>query len=108
MAHPPDPVLINARREAWIIFGAWLTCTIYCCTYYYLFGLSRPGNPLGPEDVRPVLGMPSWVFWGIFAPWVAFFVFNIVFAGFYMKDDPLGADHTQELERDIREGAGQE
>ncbi|MFO0953976.1 MAG: hypothetical protein U0835_23030 [Isosphaeraceae bacterium] len=58
----------------------------------------------GAEEIRPVLGMPSWVFWGILAPWAACAVFSIGFAGFYMADDDLGEDHTPELEADIREG----
>ena len=65
----PDPVLKNARREAIIIGLVWLAATAYCCVYCYLFGYIRAGQPLGPQDVRPILGMPSWVFWGIMVPW---------------------------------------
>jgi hypothetical protein len=99
-----DPVLVNARREGIVIGIAWLAATTYCCTYCYLFGYIRPGHPLGNEDVRPILGMPSWVFWGIMVPWLVCAVFSIWFAAFVMKDDDLGKDHTPELEEDIREG----
>jgi hypothetical protein len=102
--HEPDPVLVNARREAVIIGLVWLASTIYTCIYCYLFGYIRPGRPLGPDDVKPVLGMPSWVFWGVMAPWAVCSVFTFWFAGFYMADDDLGKDHTPELESDIREG----
>jgi hypothetical protein len=102
--HEPDPVLKNSRREAAIIGLVWLAATVYSCTYSYLFGYIRPGHALGPADVRPVFGVPSWVFWGILAPWAVCALFSFWFAGFYMADDDLGSDHTPELEQDIREG----
>ncbi|MBX6315902.1 MAG: hypothetical protein IRY99_23765 [Isosphaeraceae bacterium] len=104
MPHREDPVLRHARREAIIISLVWLAATVYCCTYAYLFGYIRPDRPLGPEDVRPVLGMPSWFFWGVMVPWIICGLFTFWFAGFYMADDDLGRDHSAELEADIREG----
>jgi len=98
-----DPVLRHARREAWIIAASWLLATAYSCTYCYLYGYIRPGRALGPADVRPILGMPSWVFWGVLAPWAACAGFTVWFAGFFMTDDDLGKDHADELEADIRE-----
>jgi hypothetical protein len=96
--------LTNARREGLIIGAAWLACTVYSCAYSYVFGYIRPGRPLGPDDVQPILGMPSWFFWGVIVPWAACAVFTFWFAGWYMTDDDLGKDHTPELESDIREG----
>ena len=104
MSKDTDPVLKHSQREALIIAGAWLASTIYSCAYSYLFGYIRPGAALGVEDVRPMLGMPSWFFWGVLVPWGACALFTFWFAGFVMTDDDLGADHTPELERDIREG----
>jgi hypothetical protein len=103
---PPreDPVLRNARREAVVIFIAWVAATAYSCAYSYFFGYIRPGHELGPADVRPILGIPSWVVWGIIAPWLACAAFTVWFAGFVMADDDLGVDKTPELEADIREG----
>jgi hypothetical protein len=107
---PPDtdPVLKNARREAIIIGVVWFLAMFYCCAYCYAFGYIREGHPLGPRDVHPILGMPSWVFWGIMAPWAACGAFTAWFAGFFMADDDLGTDHTPELETDIREGGARE
>jgi hypothetical protein len=102
-----DPVFKHARREAIIIFAAWLSATAYCCGYCYLHGYERPGQVLGAEDIAPVLGVPSWFFWGVLAPWAACALFIFVFAGFCIADDDLGADHEPELEDDIREGAHQ-
>ena len=78
--------------------------TTYCCAYSYWFGYDRPGRVLGPGDVKPVFGVPSWAFWGFLVPWIVCGLFTFWFAGFYMADDDLGRDHTGELESDIREG----
>src|SRR5262249_44079857 len=99
-----DPLLRHSRREATIIGLVWAAATAFCCTYSYLFGYMRDGHALGKADVRPIFGMPSWVFWGYIVPWAVCGVFTFWFAGFYMKDDDLGADHAVELDRDIREG----
>jgi hypothetical protein len=99
-----DPVVTNARREAIVIGLAWLAATVYTCAYCYAFGYTRPDAPRVVADIRPVLGMPSWFFWGVMAPWAVCAAFTFWFAGFYMADDDLGSDHTPELESDIREG----
>jgi hypothetical protein len=104
MPHRDDPVLRHARREAIIIGLVWLASTIYSCAYSYAFGYNRPGRELGPADVRPILGMPAWVFWGVVVPWACCAAFTFWFAGFFMAEDDLGKDHAAELEADIREG----
>lgn len=99
-----DPVLKNSRREAWVIIAAWGAATLYCCAYYYLFGTIRPGRELGVGDIHPTLGMPSWFFWGVIAPWVACGLFTVWFAGFVMAEDDLGADRSDRLDDEIRDG----
>jgi len=103
MPRQDDPTLRNARREAWIILSAWAIATLYCCTYFYLFGSIRPGRPLGRADVQPVLGIPSWFMFGVLLPWGVCGVFTVIFAGFVMGDDDLGADHSSELEAEIHD-----
>jgi hypothetical protein len=104
MPRPPDPTLIHARREAIIIGLTWLAATTYSCTYCYFFGYQSQTHPLTINDIHPILGMPSWVFWGVIAPWLVCAVFTFWFAGFFMADDDLGKDHSEELNLDIREG----
>lgn len=100
-----DPVLRHARREGiWIIL-AWTMATVASCLISYFLGYSTPERPLGPEDVRPILGMPAWFFWGVILPWLGSGVFIFWFAGRVMIDDDLGSDHSAELEQNIRDGA---
>lgn len=101
-----DPVFKHSRIEAITILAAWLAATAYCCIVCYLLGYERPGFSPGVEDIQPILGIPSWFVWGVLVPWIACAVFIVIFAGFLMVDDDLGADHEPELEGDIREGAG--
>lgn len=104
MSPQPDPVVINARREGWIIALLWLAATTYCCVYCAFYGYRTASKPLDVADIHPILGVPSWVVWGIFAPWAVCSLFTFWFAGFSMSDDDLGEDHAEELESDIREG----
>lgn len=99
-----DPVLKNARREAVIIGLAWLASTVYSCGYSYAFGYKRAGWTPGVADIHPIFGVPSWVVWGVIAPWFVCGLFTLWFAGFSMTDDDLGEDRAVELETDIREG----
>ena len=71
---------------------AWLCCTIYCVVVSYWLGYSTPDRPLDVGDVRPILGIPSWVVWGYLAPWFACGIFTVWFGGRYMVDDDLGDD----------------
>jgi len=99
-----DPVVRNARREGTIIGLVWLASTLYCCFYSWAFGYSSPDHPLTRADVRPILGIPSWAFWGYIVPWGVCALFTIWFAGFYMIDDDLGRDHAADRDKDISGG----
>jgi hypothetical protein len=81
-----DPLLSNARREALIVGGVWLTAMTYTVGYCAAFGY-------GPDtrELKLVWGFPDWVFWGIVTPWVACVVFGIWFAYAYMSDDDVNA-----------------
>ena len=106
--HHHDPTYRNARREAIIIGLIWLASTIYCCAYCYLFGYTSPERPKTAADIAPIWGIPSWVLWGVMAPWIVCTLITFWFAGVYMADDDLGQDHAIELESDIREGGENE
>lgn len=100
------PTFLHSRREALIIFCIWVACLLWAVPYCYLTGY---GHPIDPDNLSTVLGIPSWVFWGIFAPWLVADAFTIWFCFFYMQDDELGvadeggdgarsADHGEQVE----------
>src|ERR1700761_2473907 len=100
--HHNDPTYRNARKEAIGIGLIWLASTIYCCVYSYVYGYIRSDRPMTAADIAPIWGIPSWVVWGVLAPWIVCSILTFWFAGFYMADDGLGKDHAGELEGDIR------
>lgn len=81
-----DPLVLHARREALVILLAFLVCLIWSVGWCYLSGY--PGPDGGP--VSKVLGMPSWVFWGVLVPWIGADLFAVWFCFFFIADDPLG------------------
>lgn len=81
-----DPVVVHARREAVVILVAFAVCLAWSVTWCYLAGYHEPGAA-GPATV---LGMPSWVFWGVLVPWLGADLFACWFCFCFMADDPLG------------------
>ena len=81
-----DPLVLHARRETLAILAAFVVCMVWSIGCCYSFGYSAPDG--GP--VAKVLGMPSWVFWGVAVPWLAADLFAVWFCFFFMVDDPLG------------------
>ena len=82
-------LLRHARREALLIMIVWAVSLVGSVAVSYFLGYH-------PEaaSVRPIFGMPVWVFWGVAVPWVLCFLFSIWFCFFYMADDDLGRDRA--------------
>lgn len=79
-----DPLLRSARREAVISLIAFAVAVTYTIGYCWRFGYQSPD-----AELQLVLGVPSWVMWGIFAPWAACTLFGIVFSFAVMTDHEL-------------------
>ena len=86
-----DPLYVNAKREAWWILAAFLVCLVWTVGYSALFGYE-----IDASELTLVMGMPSWVFWGIFVPWMGATVFSVWFGLVYMKDDSVKSKAVQE------------
>jgi hypothetical protein len=84
---PPDPVFINARREAIVILIIFALFGIYTLSVSYWQGLATAEDSSG--SIRLVLGMPAWVFWGIVLPWLAANVVTAWFCFAFMRDDEV-------------------
>src|SRR4051794_29276123 len=86
MNHPAeDPVVRDSRREAVVVALVALVATLYSVGYCTHYGYGRAGEP-----VRFVLGFPSWVFWGIVAPWGVCVLIAAGFSWWLMSDEDLG------------------
>lgn len=76
----------SSRREMRIALIFWAVCAAWTIGYAKLFAYRLPEEG---ESIALVLGMPSWVFWGIILPWTLATLFTIGFALFSMKDHEL-------------------
>jgi hypothetical protein len=82
-----DQLVRDARREAVATALVVIAATAYSVGYCALFGYGREGEP-----IRFVLGFPSWVFWGVVAPWAGCVLISGWFSWRFMRDDDLGRD----------------
>ena len=83
----PDPVYVNSRREAIIIFRVWLCALLWAIPCSYLLGYT---HEFDPTKFSTVWGIPTWIFWGIGFPWLLADAFTIWFCFCSMADDDLG------------------
>ena len=84
-----DPVFLHGRREAAVIFVVWIVLLLWTVPYCYLFGY---GDAIDPAALDTVLGVPSWIFWGVAAPWIVANLFTFWFCTRYMVDNDLGEE----------------
>lgn len=90
-APPDDPVFLHSRREFFLILGVWALCLVWVIPYCYLFGY----RPITDASELPmVLGMPSWVVWGVAVPWLVADVATIAICIWVIRDDDLEPSAT--------------
>lgn len=82
-----DSTFLHTRHEALIIFAVWLLALIWVVPYCYFHGYG-----IDTANLKTVWGVPSWVFWGIVAPWLVANFFTFWFCFFSMADDDLGEE----------------
>lgn len=93
-----DRTFLNARREAFVIillFGLFATWSL---TVSYWLGATESEHAVSVSAT--VLGMPSWVFWGVFLPWGLVNVVAFWFCFGFMTDDDLGENDELVTEAD--------
>jgi hypothetical protein len=96
-----DPVYRHSRREAIVIFFVWLAAACWAIPFCYLNGYEPPQDP---EFVRTVLGIPSWVFWGIVMPWLMADLVTIWLCFEFIQNDDLGEAHEgEDVAEDVAE-----
>jgi hypothetical protein len=84
-----DPVYLHSRKEAIVIFCVWAASFAWAVPYCYFNGYVENFDP---ATFSTVMGVPSWVFYGIGAPWLVADVITIWLCFFYIKNDDLGEE----------------
>lgn len=82
MAKPPDSFLKSSRREAIVVGMVWLISFSFSVPYCYYHGYQQ-------QELQFVFGIPDWIFWGVFTPWIACILFTGWFAFRFMTDGDL-------------------
>ena len=78
-----DPVYVSSIGELKWIVGIWTVSILWIVGFCSVYGYA-PDEPLSI-----VMGMPWWVFWGVFVPWIVTAVFSCWFAIYKMADHRL-------------------
>lgn len=92
---PQDPLYINARRELGFTLLTWVVFAVWVVGVSWWHGRPAPG-----VEVKTVMGMPAWAFWGVGVPWVAANAVTFWFCFRFMKDDPLEVVPEEQAEGD--------
>lgn len=92
-----DPLFLNARRELKLTLFVWLAFGIWVVGVSWWQGRAPV---VDPDNIPTVLGIPSWVFWGVALPWVAANVFTFWFCFGFMAEDPLEEAAEEEFLQD--------
>lgn len=85
-ATPTSRILQSTWRDARLVIAVWLASCFWCVGWAAAFAY-RPdaGSHL-------IAGIPSWVVWGVLAPWVACTLITVWYALCGMEDVDLGED----------------
>ena len=79
-------IVTSGRREAAVALLLWLAAMSYSVWYCTTYGYYRTA-----EELTFVLGFPSWVFWGVIAPWSVCTAITWWYAFVFMTDEDLEA-----------------
>jgi fatty acid desaturase len=92
-----DPLYLHSLRETAVILLLFAIFCGWAVGVYYVLGLRDAGDAASAAaPVSVVFGMPAWVFYGLFLPWIVVNVVAFWFSFGFMKDDDLGRVHEDE------------
>jgi len=72
------------RREAIVAALIWLAAAISTRWISYSLGYGVEPSSVG--------GVPSWVVWGVFVPWVVFFFVHCWYTLWFLRDEDEDAE----------------
>ena len=87
-----DRVFVNSLRETYVILAGFVVFLAWTIGVSYWLGYGETGT----DTPDMVWGMPRWVFWGVFLPWLAADAFTIWFCFAFMADDDLSESSSAE------------
>jgi hypothetical protein len=90
--------------EARIVFGIIVVALTVSSVILYTQGFVEPAQR--PAQPNLILGIPSWVVWGLVLPWLATIGVTWLFAVFLMKDDEPYIEVPPEMRRSESPPAG--
>jgi Na+-transporting NADH:ubiquinone oxidoreductase subunit NqrD len=76
-------ILQSSRREARIVVGLWLASCAWVVGYALAFAYRQEPPP------QLIAGIPSWVVWGVLAPWAACLAATIWMSFWGIRDEVL-------------------
>ena len=94
--YEPDPVFVNSLRESFVIIILFLFFMLWSVGLSFYLGHESRYVPTNPENLSLVWGMPSWVFYGVFLPWMIVNLIAIWFCFGFMKTDDLDTGSVDE------------
>jgi len=74
-----QPSYRRCRIEAIVAGVLWFVCGCWVVGVSFFLGYAQPA--------RSVFGVPHWVFWGVFVPWVVFFLIHCWYSLVFLRDD---------------------
>ena len=96
--YEPDPVFVNSLRETIVIISLFLFFMFWSVCVSFYMGLDSTYVKSNVEEMSLVWGMPSWVFYGVFLPWMIVNIVGVWFCFGFMKDDELDDPDNPEYE----------
>ena len=98
----------HARQEALITLFVWVLALIWTVGYCYLHGYQHTEDSWvvqkgwavvhDPAQLEMTFGIPNWAFYGFVLPWLACTLFTMIYCGWFMHDDDLGAEQEDSHE----------
>lgn len=95
----------HALQEAWVALVVWFIALTWVVGYSYLKGYQHTeeswavryglAEVRSAEELKTILGFPEWAFYGVAVPWLCCTLFTIVYCGWIMHDDDLGAEQEE-------------
>jgi hypothetical protein len=83
----PDPsreTFKRTRKEAIVAIIIWVLAGFWTVPVSYWLGTRSPASTIA--------GIPTWVIWGVFVPWLVFFIIHSWYSLFYIQDEAATTD----------------